>query len=139
MLEIKCYHQLSILEQVKLIIISIASQIYIIIQVLFLLSMSEPLSLHGSSAPATVDVSWSPPSNGANGITGYRIYYGNGQNVLVPLVTVITSVSLKVDRSYIGQNVSIRSEADQFYSESINVSIIDSKQYSKSSYSCYYY
>ena len=38
-------------------------------------------------------------------------------------VTVITSVSLKVDRSYIGQNVSIRSEFDQVYSELVNVFI----------------
>ena len=45
----------------------------------------------------------------------------------MPLVTVITSVSLKGGRSYIGQNVSIRSEADQLYSESINVSVVDSK------------
>ena len=74
-----------------------------------------------------MEVSWSPLSNGANSITGYRIYYGNGQNVFVTSVTVITSVSLKVERSYVGQNVSIRSEADQLYSESINVSVIDSK------------
>ena len=79
----------------------------------------------GSSAP--VEVSWSPPPDGANGITGYRIYYRNGQNILVTSVTVITSVSLKVEGSYVGQNVSIRSEADQLYSESINVSVIDSK------------
>ena len=79
----------------------------------------------GSSAP--VEVSWSPPSDGANSITGYRIYYGNGQNVFVTSVTVITSISLKVDRNYVGQNVSIRSEADQLYSESINVSVVNSK------------
>ena len=79
----------------------------------------------GSSAP--VEVSWSPPSDGANSITGYRIYYGNNQNVFVTSVTVITSVSLRVDRSYIGQNVSIRSESDQLYSELINVSVIVSK------------
>ena len=56
-------------------------------------------------------------------ITGYRIYYGNGQNVFVCSVTIIASVSLKVDRNYIGQNVSIRSEAGQFHSEHINVSV----------------
>ena len=91
----------------------------------------------GSSAP--VEISWSPPSDGANSITGYRIYYGNGQNVFVTSVTVITSVSLKVDRNYVGRNVSIRSEADPLYSESINVSVVDSKLYYKSRYSCYYY
>ena len=79
----------------------------------------------GSSAP--VEVSWSPPSDGANSITGYRIYYGNGQNVFVTSVTVITSVSLKVDRNYVGQNVSIRSEGDQLYSKSINVFVVGSK------------
>ena len=76
----------------------------------------------GSSAP--VEISWSPPSDGANSITGYRIYYGNGQNVFVSSVTAITLVGLKVDGSYVGQNVSIRSESDQLYSELINVSVI---------------
>jgi hypothetical protein len=74
-----------------------------------------------SSSSAPVEVSWSPPFDGANIITGYRIYYGDGQNVLVAPVTVITSVSLKVDANYIGQNVSIRSESSQLYSELISV------------------
>ena len=90
---------------------------------------SPPLNVRatqsGSSAP--VEVSWSPPSDGANSITGYRIFYGNGQNVFVPSVTAITLVGLKVDGSYVGQNVSIRSESDQLYSELINVSVIISK------------
>ena len=47
--------------------------------------------------------------------------------MLVPSVTIINSVSLKVDGNYIKQNVSIRSEADQLYSEFVNVSVIDSK------------
>jgi hypothetical protein len=75
----------------------------------------------GSSGP--LEVTWCPPSDGANSITGYRIYYGNGQTVFIPSATVITSVSLRVNRSYIGQNVSIRSESDQLYSELINVSV----------------
>ena len=78
-----------------------------------------------SSSSAPVEVSWSPPTDGANSITGYRIYYGNGKNVLIPSVAVITSVSLKVDGNYISQNVSIRSEADQLYSELVNVSIVN--------------
>ena len=92
---------------------------------------SPPLNVRatqsGSSAP--VEVSWSPPSDGANSITGYRIYYHNGnwQNVFVSSVTAITLVGLKVDGSYVGQNVSIRSESDQLYSELINVSVIYSK------------
>ena len=76
-----------------------------------------------SSSSAPVEVSWSPPSDGATNITGYRIFYGNRQNVLVPSVTVIASVSLRVDGNYIGQNVSIRSEADQLYSELINIPV----------------
>ena len=80
-----------------------------------------------SSSSAPVEVSWSPPTDGANSVTGYRIYYGNGKNVFVSSVTVITAVSLKVDGNYIGQNVSVRSEADQLYSELINVSIVTGK------------
>ena len=47
--------------------------------------------------------------------------------MLVTSVTIINSVSVKVDGNYIGQNVSIRSEAGQLYSELVNVSVIDSK------------
>ena len=58
-------------------------------------------------------------------IIGYRIYYGNGHNVLVPSIAAITLtlVGLKVDENYIGRSVSIRSESDQLYSELINVSV----------------
>jgi hypothetical protein len=84
-----------------------------------------------SDSSAPVEVSWSPPSDidGANIITGYRIYYGSGQNVFVSSVTAITLVGLKVDRSYIGQNVSIRSESDQLYSELVNVFITVGKYF----------
>ena len=75
----------------------------------------------------SLEVSWSPVSDRANIITGYRIFYGNGQSVLVQSVSVINSVSLKVDRSYIGQNVSIRSEADQVNSELISVFVAEGK------------
>ena len=96
---------------------------------LFIIVSAPPVNVvatqSGSSAP--VEVSWSPPSDGANSITGYRIYYGNSQNVFVTSVTVITSVSLRVDRSYVGQNVSIRSESDQLYSELVNVSVTTGK------------
>ena len=83
-----------------------------------------PLNVRATqcSSIAPVEVSWSP---GATNVTGYRIFYGNGhiQNVLVPSVTVITSVSLKVDGHFLGQNLSIRSESDQLYSELINVAV----------------
>ena len=90
---------------------------------------SPPLNVRATqSTPSSlVEVSWSPPTNGASSITGYRIFFGDGENVLVPSVTIINSVSLKVDGNYIGQNVSIRSEAGQLYSELVNVSVIDSK------------
>ena len=72
-----------------------------------------------SSSSAPVEVSWSPPSDGA--ATGYRIFYGNGQSVLVP--SVAAYIGLRVDGNYVGQNVSIRSESDQLYSELVNVSV----------------
>ena len=73
----------------------------------------------GSSAP--VEISWSPPPDGANIITGYRIFYGSRKNTSVSAVA--TYVGLKVDGNYIGQNISVRSEGDQLYSELINTSI----------------
>ena len=71
-----------------------------------------------SSSSAPVEVSWSPPSDGADIITGYRIYYGNGENTSVQ--TVATSIGLRVDGNYVGQNMSIRSEAGELYSELIS-------------------
>jgi hypothetical protein len=68
-----------------------------------------------------VEVSWSPPSDGANIITGYRIYYGSGKNASVPAVA--TYIGLRVNGDYVGQSISVRSEADQLYSELINTSI----------------
>ena len=66
----------------------------------------------GSSAP--VEVTWSSPSDEANIITstGYRIFYGSGKNASVSAVA-----------TYVGQNISVRSEGDQLYSELINTSI----------------
>ena len=65
-----------------------------------------------------MEISWSPPSDGAGSITGYRIYYGNGENILVP--SVANYIGLRVDGNYVGQNISIRSEADELYSELIS-------------------
>ena len=36
-----------------------------------------------SSSSAPVEVSWSPSAEGDADITGYRIFYGSGENVLV--------------------------------------------------------
>ena len=74
-----------------------------------------------SSSSAPVEVSWSPPSDGANSITGYRIFYGSGKNTTVQAVA--TSIGLRVDGSHVGQNISVRSEADQLYSELISTSV----------------
>ena len=74
-----------------------------------------------SSSSAPVEVSWSPPSDGANIITGYRIFYGSGKNTSVQ--SVATSIGLRVSGNYVGQNISIRSEANQLYSELINTSV----------------
>ena len=73
----------------------------------------------GSSAP--VEVSWSPPSDGDNSITGYRIFYGSGNNISVGAAAA--SIGLRVNGNYTGQNVSVRSEADQLYSEVVSTSV----------------
>ena len=55
-------------------------------------------------------VRWNPPSHGVSKITGYRIYYRSGENVSLP--PVVTYIGLITDVDAIGQNVSIRSEAN---------------------------
>ena len=83
-----------------------------------------PLNVQATQAStsAPVEVSWSPPSGGAAIITGYRIFYGNGENVSVP--SVITGIKLTLSGNHIGQRVSIYSEADQLlFSELITVTI----------------
>ena len=92
-------------------------------------ALPPPLNVQAtqSSSSAPVEVSWNPPTDAAATFTRYRIHYGNGQNVLISSVTAITSITLKVDGNYVGLNVSIRSEADQLYSELLNVPIIKGK------------
>ena len=68
-----------------------------------------------------MEVSWSPPSDGSSTITGFRIFYGNGENVLVP--STITGIILSLNGDSVSQTVSIRSEADQLTSQLINVTI----------------
>ena len=74
-----------------------------------------------SSPSASVEVSWSFPNEGDVDITGYRIFYGSGENVSVP--AVVTSVGLRVDGNYSGEIVFLRSESDQLYSDIVNVSV----------------
>ena len=81
-----------------------------------------------SSSSAPVEVSWVLHlMQLVASLHGYRIYYGKGQNVFVLSVAIITSIWVWVDGNYIGQNVSICSEADQLYSELVCISVIDSK------------
>ena len=75
-----------------------------------------------SSSSAPVEVSWGPPTDqGPFNITGYRIFYGSGQNALMP--TDATSIGIKVKGGFDGQTVFLRSESDQLYSELVNVTI----------------
>ena len=74
-----------------------------------------------SSSSAPVEVSWSPPSDGANIITGYRIFYGNGRNLLFS--SYVTSIVLNFVGSGEIESVSIRSESEQLPSELISVTV----------------
>ena len=73
----------------------------------------------GSSAP--VEVSWRPPSDGANIINGYRIFYGNGQNLLVP--SYVTRIVINFVESSQIESVSVRSESTQLPSKSITATV----------------
>ena len=89
-----------------------------------ILVVAPPLNVQASqsSASAPVEVSWSPPSDGAAIITGYRIFYGNHENVSV--APIFTGVALNIDKDVIlDQMVSIRSEADQLGSKLISITI----------------
>ena len=71
-----------------------------------------------SSSSAPVEVSWSPPTDAAPVISGYRIFYGNGQNLFVP--SYVTRIVLNfVDSSQVG-SVSVCSESTQLPSELIS-------------------
>lgn len=73
-----------------------------------------------------MEVSWNPPPDYEFSetfyITGYRIFYGDsGKNVSAP--EVVTSIGIRVNRSYDNDSVFLRSEADQLYSELIIVPV----------------
>ena len=77
---------------------------------------SPPLNVRASQASLydPVEVSWSPPSDGATIITGYRIFYGSGENTSV--TSVVRGVSLtpkNANASYIGQDISVCTEVEQ--------------------------
>ena len=74
-----------------------------------------------SSASAPVEVSWSPPSSGATSITGYRIFYGNGENASMP--PKVTGIKLALNKDSVGETVSLHSEANQLASQLITVTV----------------
>ena len=76
-----------------------------------------------SSSSAPVEVSWSPPSDGATNITGYRIYYGDGQSLLAPSYVTSIIFNFVESPSDVGPTVSIRSESMQLSSELIRVNV----------------
>ena len=76
-----------------------------------------------SSSSGPVEVSWSPPSDRANIITGYRIYYGNGKSLLIPSYYV-TSMIIPDNAPDVGETVSIHSESTQLPSELVNVTVM---------------
>ena len=88
-----------------------------------------------ASVSAPVEISWNPPAYSNTGlnysasdlrlnVTGYRIIFDNGESVLLP--SIITSVGVLTGDIMAGQQISIRSEAEQEISELINVTITKS-------------
>ena len=74
-----------------------------------------------ASVSAPVEVSWSPPSGGAATITGYRIFYGNGENMFV---NANNTLSITIP-GQVGEMISVRSESAhaQLPSELITVTV----------------
>ena len=77
-----------------------------------------------ASVSSPVEVSWSPPSSEAATITGYRIFYGNRENISVP--SIVTYIGIDLSGNKIGETVSIRAESVELLSELVNVTIIAS-------------
>ena len=88
-----------------------------------------PLNVVASQASSSdpVEVSWSPPSGGATTITGYTIFYGNGANLALPLAA--TSIGLTLDSDYVGQTVSVCTEAEQLPSQCTNTTVTDTGRF----------
>ena len=57
----------------------------------------------------TLPVNWSSPSDRAATITAYRIFYVNGESVLVP--STITGIILSLNEDSVSQTESLHSEA----------------------------
>ena len=96
----------------------------------FILQIASPPPLNvqatQSSSSAPVEVSWSPPSDGTTNITGYRIFYGSGQSVLVPSYVTSINFNFVENQNEVGQNVSVRSESMQLLpSELMNTKVTE--------------
>ena len=63
---------------------------------------------------------WSPPSDGSATIASYRIFYGNGDNVLVRSTIAGQGIILSLNEDSVDQTVSLHSETDQLTSQLIN-------------------
>ncbi len=83
-----------------------------------------------ASVAGPVEISWMPPvssciscnTSDLLNVTGYRIFFDSGESILLP--SIITSISVLTDDITIGQQIAIRSEAEQkHFSELINVTI----------------
>ena len=68
-----------------------------------------------------MEVSWSRPSGGAALITGYRIFYGNQENLFVSLYVTRIIIEMKAE---LGEILTIRSESTQLPSEPVNVMVM---------------
>ncbi len=72
-----------------------------------------------------MEISWKSPSDFETFyISGYRIFYDNNEtlnNISVP--EIITSIGIRVKRSYVNDSVFIRTEANQLHSELIKVAV----------------
>ena len=86
--------------------------------------VSPPMNVQASQASPSdpVEVSWRPPSDGATTITGYRIFYSSGMNILVP--PDIISIHFTTDASYVGQRVTVCTEAEQLTSQCTSAAVI---------------
>ena len=89
-------------------------------------AVAAPLRVQATQASvsAPVEVSWvgTPSAGGDATITGYRIFYGSGENLSVP--SIVTHIGINLTGNQVGQTVSIRVEsAELLHSELINVTI----------------
>lgn len=84
-----------------------------------------------ASVSAPVEISWTPPAYSISlntsdqNVTGYRIFFDNGEDFLLP--PIITYIGVLTRDVMIGQQISIHSEAELggqlIISELINVTV----------------